>query len=190
MNRAHWSARNPITAPNRRNARGAVGQVAAAVFNEGASLARRNWRPSKWQPKQTACSSIVPGKVVYMRKSVFALAVCLLGLALASAPTSSQAQTQPSAQQEQSQPQAQQEQSQPQDQAQPSAPQKQSPTQPQGQQPSQPGTSTRGVPWVWIALGGAVFVIIVIALVARGGGVNRVERVERIEHHDDIRRAG
>ena len=124
-----------------------------------------------------------------MRKFVFALTVCLLGLALASPLASSQTQTQPSAQQEQSQPQAQPDQSQPKEQAQPAAPQAQSPMQPQSQ-PSQPGTSTRVVPWVWIGLGIGVFVIVVIALLSRGGGVERTERAERTEHHDDIRRAG
>ena len=58
-------------------------------------------------------------------------------------------------------------------------------------QPSRQGASTRGVSWIWIALGVALFVIVVIALVvSRGGGTNRTERVERVERHDDIRRAG
>jgi len=134
---------------------------------------------------------ILPGEVIDMRKFVFALAVCLLGLALASSQLP--AQTQPSAQEEQSQtqaqPSAQRDQSQPQSQAQPSGQKTQSQTQPQGQ-PSQPSGTSRGVPWVWIALGAAAFVIVVIALLTRGGGTDRSERVERIEHHDDIRRAG
>jgi Flp pilus assembly protein TadB len=46
---------------------------------------------------------------------------------------------------------------------------------------------TGGVPWLWIVLGGAILLIVIVSLVARGSGSTTY--VERTEHHDETRRA-
>lgn len=120
-----------------------------------------------------------------MYKLLLVVMALLAGVALVQA-LDQQAEPQQPQQPEQQQPREQPQQpQQPREEQQPRAAQ---PDRPAGGQPADVDIQVGqrgGLPWTWIIIG-LVVLVLIIGLVARGGGT---ERVERVEHHDDTHRA-